>query len=69
MSTLRFKTSMKCGGCVSKVTPSLNGIDGIKTWKVDFTMPQSTLEVETDENIGQQVIDAVKKEGYNITAE
>ena len=61
MSTLRFKTSMKCGGCVSKVTPSLNGIDGIKTWKVDFTMPQSTLEVETDENIGQQVIDAVKK--------
>ena len=69
MNTLRFKTSLKCNGCVSKVTPSLNEIKGIKNWKVEFTVPQSTLEVETDEDIEQEIIDAVKKAGYTIEEE
>lgn len=69
MNTLRFKTSMKCNGCISNVTPYLNQIEGIKNWKVELTLPQSTLEVETDEDIELQIIDAVKKAGYIINKE
>ena len=69
MNTLRFKTSMKCNGCVSNVTPYIHAVEGIKNWKVQFTVPQSTLEVETDYDIEQQVIDAVKEAGYTIVRE
>ena len=69
MNTLRFKTSMKCNGCVSNVTPYLQNVEGIKNWKVEFTLPQSTLEVETEEDIEQQIVDAVKKAGYTIVQE
>lgn len=69
MNLLRFKTDMKCNGCVSKVTPFIHEIEGIKNWKVEFKVPLSTLEVETDYDIEQQVINAVKKAGYNIDKE
>jgi copper chaperone len=69
MKTLRFKTGMKCNGCVSSVTPYLNQVKGIKSWNVELTVPQSTLEVESDEDIEQEIIDAVKNAGYMITKE
>jgi copper chaperone len=69
MSTLKFKTSLKCNGCVSKVTPGLNEIKGIKNWKVEFTMPQSTLEVEAEGDVEQEVTDVVKNAGYIINKE
>ena len=66
MNLLKFKTSMKCNGCVSKVTPFIHEVEGIKNWKVEFTLPLSTLEVETDYDIEEQIIGAVKKAGYSI---
>jgi len=69
MKTLRFKTSIKCNGCINNVTPYLNHIEGVKSWKVELTLPQSTLEVEAENDIEQQVIDAVKNAGYNIVKE
>ena len=69
MKTLRFKTSMKCNGCISNVTPYLNSVEGIKNWKVELTQPQSTLEVETEDDIEGDVMEAVKKAGYNIVKE
>lgn len=69
MNLLKFKTSMKCNGCVSNVTPYLHKVEGIKNWKVEFTVPLSTLEVETDYDIEQQIIDAVTKAGYTINKE
>jgi copper chaperone len=69
MNLLKFKTSMKCNGCVSNVTPYLHKVEGIKNWKVEFTLPKSTLEVETDFDIADKVIEAVKKAGYTIDRE
>ena len=66
MKTIKFKTSLKCGGCVQKVSPALNNIKEIKHWKVDLQMPFSILEVETDEPIENTIIEAIKSNGYFI---
>lgn len=48
MKTLKFKTNINCGGCVAKVTPVLNEMEGITKWEVDTANPQKTLTIETD---------------------
>lgn len=35
MESMKFKTTLKCGGCVTKVTPSLNKLVGEGNWVVD----------------------------------
>ena len=39
MKTLKFKTNINCGGCVSKVTPFLNNQEGVESWEVDTVNP------------------------------
>ena len=64
MSTLKFKTNIKCTGCLASVTPHLNEAEGIESWKVDLDNPDKTLTVETDQLKEEDVIAAVKKAGY-----
>jgi copper chaperone CopZ len=63
METLKFKTNIKCTGCLAKVTPSLNETVGENNWKVDLEAPEKTLTVEssTSEN---EVVAAVKEAGF-----
>lgn len=63
METSKFKTTIKCSGCVAKVTPFLNEALGEDNWEVDYTNPLKVLTVvgEKDE---VQVIGAVEKAGY-----
>ena len=35
MEILKFKTNIKCGGCVETVTPFLNEEQSIRNWQVD----------------------------------
>ncbi len=66
MKTLKFKTNINCGGCIAKVTPSLNQVKGIKKWEVDIANPQKTLTVETDDQLNEaDVIKTLKEVGYN----
>lgn len=67
METLRFKTSLKCGGCVKAITPGLESIKSIENWTVDLESPDKVLAVEASEDISDQVIDSVKKAGYVIS--
>jgi copper chaperone len=67
METLRFKTSLKCGGCVKAITPGLESLHSIGKWSVDLESPDKVLEVEASEDISDQVIDIVKKAGYVIS--
>ena len=67
METLRFKTSLKCGGCVKAITPGLESLNKIEKWSVDLENPDKVLEVEASEDISDQVIDSVKKAGYLIS--
>ena len=41
----RFKTTLKCSGCVSKVTPFLNSLRDVTEWSVDLQHPDKVLTV------------------------
>ncbi|GGK60694.1 heavy-metal-associated domain-containing protein [Rufibacter glacialis] len=66
MSTLKFKTNIKCGGCISAVTPSLDNTPGIYQWQVDTANPDKILTVEGDAT-SETVIKAVETAGYQAT--
>jgi copper chaperone len=67
METLRFKTSLKCGGCIKAITPGLESLTAIEKWSVDLESPDKVLKVEASDNVSDQVIDSVKKAGYLIS--
>ncbi|MBD1432948.1 heavy-metal-associated domain-containing protein [Sphingobacterium sp. DN00404] len=64
--TFKFKTNINCGGCVSTVTPFLNGVDGITGWEVDTNNKDKILTVVTNTATEQDVMDSVQKAGYTI---
>ena len=64
METLKFKTNIKCMGCISTVTPVLNEKAGIDKWKVDLQDPDKTLIVEGNSK-PEEIVEALKDVGYN----
>lgn len=65
METLEFKTTIKCSGCVEKVTPYLNDAVGKENWQVDLNKPVKILSVTTnDENAESKVVKALAEAGY-----
>ena len=65
METLKFKTNIKCGGCVATVTPYLNKLSDIEKWEVDTQNPDKILTIVGKPELdGQQVIDTLKDAGY-----
>jgi copper chaperone len=64
METLKFKTNINCGGCIAKVTPSLNETIGQNNWQVDTQNPNKVLTVSGSEVNKEDVIKAVKKAGF-----
>lgn len=68
MSTLKFKTNIKCGNCVATVTPHLNAVSGIDSWVVDLKDPNRTLTVQTEETDAETVKKAVETAGYKAEA-
>lgn len=63
METVKFKTNIKCEGCVAKVTPGLDEMAGKGNWKVDLLDPQRTLTLDSkvDET---KLKEALAKVGY-----
>lgn len=64
METIKFKTNIKCGGCVATVTPFLNADESIENWQVDLESADRILTVITDQS-AEEVAELVKKAGYN----
>lgn len=67
MEASKFKTTIKCSGCVAKVTPFLNEALGEDNWEVDYNNPAKVLTV-IGENDKKKVIEAVEKAGYKAEA-
>ncbi|MBK7173014.1 MAG: heavy-metal-associated domain-containing protein [Bacteroidales bacterium] len=67
MENLKFRTSLKCNGCVNAITPWLSNINEIKSWNVDLNSIDKVLEIEANEDISDQVIENIKKAGYEIS--
>lgn len=64
MKTLKFKTNINCSGCIAKVTPSLNQVQGISKWEVDTANSQKILSVETESLNDEEIISVVKNAGF-----
>ena len=67
METSKFKTNIKCSGCVAKVTPFLNEALGEENWEVDYNNPSKVLTV-VGEKDQTKVVQAVEKAGYKAEA-
>ena len=66
MKTIKFKTTIKCSGCLAKVTPFLNDDPTIEKWDVNINTPEKTLTVESNNGDTEQVIKAVENAGFQI---
>jgi Copper chaperone len=66
MKTLKFKTNIKCGGCIATVTPFLNGVEGISKWDVDTSNIDKILTIELEGESEKEVVEKVKAAGFKI---
>lgn len=65
MQTLEFKTNIKCAGCIAAVTPHLDALPEIKSWKVATDQADKLLEITADEELSaEKVIESLEKAGY-----
>ncbi len=65
-NSLKFKTNINCGGCVTKVSPFLNEANGIRHWEVDTTNKDKILSVHSDGITKEEVIQKVQEAGFKI---
>lgn len=68
METLKFKTNIKCSGCVAQVTPGLNNTVGERNWNVDVQNPDKILTVVADGVDSNTVLEAISKAGFKAEA-
>ncbi len=66
---IKFKTSINCNGCLAKVTPVLNKIEGIIEWDVDLGDQNKTLTVKSNDLSAEVVIDKLKEIGFRAEEE
>lgn len=64
MKTLRFKTNIKCGGCIEKAAPVLNNNKDVLKWEVDTNSPDRILDIKTETLNSQDIINLVSKAGF-----
>ncbi len=66
MSTLKFKSNIKCGACIEKVKPVLDKNSDIKSWEVDLKDPQRVLSIEADNLDVGQLKKEIEAVGYQL---
>lgn len=65
METLKFKTTIKCSGCVATVTPVLDKTVGEHKWEVDIKDPDKVLTIAAEESVDAAgVVKALEGVGY-----
>lgn len=64
MKIIKFKTNIKCGGCLATVTPFLNRVDFISNWQIDTNSPDKVLTVSGEGIEPQQIQDLVGEAGF-----
>lgn len=62
----KFKTNINCGNCVKRVTPFIEKLEGIDSWKVDTDSSDKILTVISDGVTKEQIIQAIQKVGFDI---
>ena len=65
MDTLKFKTNIKCAGCIATVTPYLDNLTEVENWEVDTVNPDKILTVSSERISPEEIISKLKEAGYN----
>ncbi|MEO8794987.1 MAG: hypothetical protein ABI390_05935 [Daejeonella sp.] len=63
----KFKTSIKCGGCVAAVTPFLNKEERIENWEVDTANPDKILTVNAENISADEIMATINEAGYQAS--
>lgn len=63
MENQKFKTNLKCGGCVAAVKNNLDELENIESWDVDLASPDKILTVKGNANVNE-IEEAFVKAGY-----
>jgi copper chaperone len=66
MSVYKYKTNLKCQGCISRLCTFLREIPEVESWEVDLDSDEKTLTVKSARDVGEEVIKAGEKAGYRI---
>ena len=65
METLKFKTNIKCGGCIAAVTPHLNSLSDVEKWEVDTQNPDKVLTIQGKDGLSvESIVDTLERAGY-----
>lgn len=64
MKELKFKSNIKCMGCVSSVKPLLDKESKIINWEVDLESPDKVLTIKSNELSAEDISELVKRAGY-----
>lgn len=64
MEAMKFKTNIKCSGCIATVTPFLNKTVGENSWNVDVQNPDKVLVINRQDVPAEEVVRAVQDAGY-----
>lgn len=64
MKTMEFKTDLKCSGCIERIAPQMNLLEGIVGWDVDLTKPVKILKVESIRDNESEIISILREKGY-----
>lgn len=67
MYTFRFSTSVRCGGCIEKIRPLLDGEPSVQSWTVDTSDPSRILTVQTSAEDPLLIVRLLEKAGYQAT--
>lgn len=63
MTTMKFKTNAKCGGCVAAIGSQLNKLVKDNEWSIDLKSPEKVLEVTADVP-ADKIIAALTEAGF-----
>jgi copper chaperone CopZ len=65
MELIRFKTTLKCNGCIAAVKPSLDAIDGLVKWEINLSTPDRILTTQViSADVNKKIVNAFKAAGY-----
>jgi len=65
MAVLNLKVEgMSCGHCVRAVTQALEGVEGVRSARVDLQAGNATVEYDDTVTGPGDLVDAVTEEGY-----
>jgi len=70
MKTLKFKSSLKCNGCVNAIKPFMDSVQEISSWSVNLESSDKIIEAVIDNQdivaLEEKIIKEITKIGYSI---